>query len=301
MELNGVYIAAAVGFTIPTVYLIKQAGITEKLPKIEDDNNILTFSALVIACPFIFSVIYTYIKENDSLFLGEELKYTTPLLTFLLGQFLAKRDKEKNAQKLVARLAKKVDFGLEEISILLRELEGEVLELKRTLDFTLLDSKSRELIEYLNKTYDQTKAEENIYDFQYGQEVLFHMDHLKKELIYLTSLSTESPATIFDWLEEIRVLYISTFKIRLMISKSILADGTRVNFLLSIIKRYQINLERQRDRIEKKKLRADQNLGKGISTREYEEDIDVKYDVDNEASALRQIQELLQEFDKGLD
>lgn len=269
-------------------------------PKVEDENNILLPTLLTVSFPFILSIIYFQVKENNLGSSLEGLKYVIPLLTFLLGQLLAKRDKDRDAKKLIFRIGKKVDFELEEISEYLSNIETSALKYKRTYSSELLRKEGYELAEYLDRIYVQIRSESDIYDFQYGNEILYHINQLKNELNYLLSLPEGSPETIFDWLEETRFLYINTMKIRLLISKNILKDNQRFDFLINRLKNYAVRLRRLRDRIETKIARISRNLEEGINMENHTDDIDFSYDVNTEAGAIEMIQKTFQEFGRQI-
>ncbi|MGP1385989.1 MAG: hypothetical protein ACTS2F_20695 [Thainema sp.] len=224
-----------------------------------------------------------------------------PLLTFLLGQLVAQRDKDRDTKKLIFRIGKKIDFELEEISEYLRNIEAIALKYKRTYSSDLLRKESHELVEYLNRAYVQIKSELDIYDFQYGNEILYHINQLKNELNYLLFLPEGSTETIFDWLEETRFLYINTMKIRLLISKNILKDSQRFDFLIDRLKDYAIRLRRLRDQIETKIARISRNLEEEIDVENHTDDIDFSYDVNTEARAIERIQKIFQEFGRQIE
>ncbi|MBD1926234.1 hypothetical protein H6F74_08215 [Trichocoleus sp. FACHB-90] len=216
------------------VWLGYNLGIFKSSIKINDEKGVLIPSLFLLVSPFLFTYLFS-IKIYDHI--PEIVRSILPVATFMLGQFITKREKRKEANKKEKELANMLLVIIDQAVIdFLYRLEGKLMcvtDGRESFDFikTYYEKYKPEI----DADYQKIRNQAEILTIHAGVESVFYIKRVRDSLEYMYSLEP-TPQNILHTLIEIRSLKLAGYENILILIKEVINNDVLFNRVIAKLK-----------------------------------------------------------------
>jgi hypothetical protein len=295
-------LAIILGLLLSGTWLIYKLNRFQWVQKINDPKGIVVPSFIFLLSPFLAVWIMPALASGD---IDEIIKPILPLITFILGQVITKREKQREIKQQKIALATMIIYNVEtNIIESLSRIEGQLMASIQNAKEEAITDKIKLLLgnfePEMQKLHEKLSFQLDVIKIGAGIGTLVYIEKIKNDVKRMESIPL-SPENKLYSLADIRLHIIEGYaNVIILVKESIPNDESiYTRFLNGCISK--LNQERER-LMQLRKMRKSimefwKDKPKSERPKNSEMDLYSQFDIDPEGEAIREIESLLQRFD----
>lgn len=296
-EMNdspNVFYPVLLALIISSAWLGYNLGFFKNSLKINDEKGILIPSLFLLISPFLFTYLFSIKIYED---IAEIVRLILPVATFILGQFITKREKQKEANKKEKELANMLLVMIDQAMIyFLYRLEGKLMSVTAGREnFGEIKNYCEKCKPEIDADYHKIRNQAEILSIDAGVGSVFYFKKVRDYLEYMYSVEP-TPQNILQILIEIRSLKLEGYQHIIILIKEVINNDVLFNRVIAKLKSERKRFLQLRERHDLY-LNYWINRGENEYRKRQEADPYLSYDINTESQAINQIEDTFKFFE----
>lgn len=292
-------LAIVLGLSLSGIWLMYKLDQFQWVPKINDPKGIIIPSFVFLLSPFLAVWIMPAFISGD---VNEIIKPILPLVTFILGQTITKREKQKEENQQKISLVKMMIYNLETNAIeLLFKIDRQLMRSLQNDEENVISDEIKHLHKELKleieKLHERLSFQLDIIKIGGGIEFLIYVEKIKNEAKRMES-NLESGQLNQEYklshLSEIRSFVINSYENIIYLIKESITNDEKI--YAALLDNCALKLNQERERL-MQLMRCRKSIKLKSEERNSIVELNSQFDMYSEDDAIQKIESLLQHFD----